>query len=145
MNFTLQQFVAYEVFKRFHLYERLPFVIISTTCPDMSVAYFRLKGVAFPKFERFGWHHVVVGIYQYGLGVRVYDFLSKNNRVTFGGHYEGFIRSGFEQQLCPAFGAGKHIVVMLGFGTDAWNANEAEQVFQHFRLVLGDVFLYFHG
>ena len=96
-------------------------------------------------FTRFGWHHVVVGIYQYGLGVRVYDFLSKNNRVTFGGHYEGFIRSGFEQQLCPAFGAGKHIVVMLGFGTDAWNANEAEQVFQHFRLVLGDVFLYFHG
>ena len=30
-------------------------------------------------------------------------------------------------------------------GTDAWNANEAEQVFQHFRFVLGDVFLYFHG
>ena len=57
---------------------------------------------------------------------------------------EGFIRSGFEQQLCPAFGAGKHIVVMLGFGTDAWNANEAEQVFQHFRLVLCNIFLYFH-
>ena len=38
------------------------------------------------------------GIYQYGLGVRVYDFLSKNNRVAFGGHYEGFIRSGFEQR-----------------------------------------------
>ena len=48
-------------------------------------------------------------------------------------------------RLCPAFGAGKHIVVMLGFGADAWNANEAEQVFQHFSLVLGDVFLYFHG
>ena len=110
----------------------------------MSVAYFRLKGFAFPKFERFGRHHVVVGIYQYGLGVRVYDFLSKNNRVAFGGHYEGFIRSGFEQQLCPAFGAGKHIVVILGFGTDAWNTDEAEQVFQHFRLVLCNIFLYFH-
>src|SRR5699024_10612119 len=124
---------------------RLPFVIISTTCPDRSVAYLRRKGVAFPKFERFGWHHGGVGIYQYGLRGPVYDCLSKKKRDTFGGHYEGYIRSRLEQQLCPAFGAGKHIVVMLGFGTDAWNANEAEQVFQHFRLVLGDVFLYFHG
>ena len=51
----------------------------------------------------------------------------------------GLVGPGFEQQLAPALGAGQHVVVVLGLGTDARDADEAEQLVQHPRLVLLDI------
>ena len=35
------------------------------------------KGLLFPEFQRFGGHYVVVCVYQYGFGFRVYNLLSE--------------------------------------------------------------------
>ena len=65
-----QQVVLYQIFKSLYLNERLSFVIVRTARPDVSVAYFGLEGIAFPEFQRFGGHYVVVG---FGFGTDAGD------------------------------------------------------------------------
>ena len=64
----------------------------------MPVAYLRFKRAAFPKLQRFGGHHIVVCVYKYGFGFRVYHFLSEHNGISCRRHHQCFIRAGFQQQ-----------------------------------------------
>ena len=97
LDVIFQQFVLDEIFEGFDLDKGLSFVIIRSACPDVSVPYFGFEGLAFPQFQRFGRHYVVVGVDQYCFGIRVNDLLCENNRVTLGRHHQCFLHSGFEQ------------------------------------------------
>ena len=66
LHVVAEQAFAHHVFERFHLYHGLSFVIVRSACPNTSVAYLRLERLAFPKFQRLGGHHVVMGINEYG-------------------------------------------------------------------------------
>ena len=128
-----QQVILYQIFKSLYLDEGLSFVIVRTARPDVAVAYFGLEGIAFPEFQRFGGHYVVVCVYQYGFGFRVYNLLSEYDGIASRRHYQCFVCTGGEQQLRPAF------------GTDAGDTDKTEQFFQHSGFVLCDIFLYFHN
>ena len=141
LHVVRQQTVADEVFEGFHLDERLALVIVGAACPDAPVAQLGFEGVAFPQFQRFGRHHVVMGVDEDGLCFGVHNLLGEHHRVSLRGHHQGFVCTGLEQQLTPAFGAGQHVVVVFGFGADAGNADEAEQFVQHAGLVFGDISL----
>jgi len=41
---------------------RLALVVVSTTCPDVTVTHFGFEGFALPKVKRFGGHHVIVTV-----------------------------------------------------------------------------------
>ena len=69
-----EQAFAHHVFECFYLNHGLPLVIVRAACPDASVTDFRFEWLAVPKFQRFGGHHVVVGVDQYGRCVRVNAF-----------------------------------------------------------------------
>ena len=140
-----QQVILYQIFKSLYLDEGLSFVIVRTARPDVAVAYFGLEGIAFPEFQRFGGHYVVVCVYQYGFGFRVYNLLSEYDGIASRRHYQCFVCTGGEQQLRPAFGTRQHVVVVFGFGTDAGDTDKTEQFFQHSGFVLCDIFLYFHN
>ena len=82
-----QQVVLYQIFKSLYLDEGLSFVIVRTARPDVAVAYFGLERIAFPEFQRFGGHYVVVCVYQYGFGFRVYNLLSEYDGIASRRHY----------------------------------------------------------
>ena len=131
-----------QVFEGLGLDERLSFVVIGSACPDTSVAHFGFKRSALPEFQRFGGHHIVVGVHQHGLCLGGNGLLGEHHGVAGRGHHVCLVRSRFQQELAPALGAGQHVVFVFGLGTDAGDADEAEQFVQHPRLVVLDIVFY---
>ena len=142
---VFQQTFTHQVFEGFGLNHRLALVVIGTAGPDAAVTDFRFERLAFPEFQRFGRHDIVMGINQYGGCLWIYLFLGIDQGISLGWHDVGFIGSGFQQQLAPAFGTGQHVFLVLRKGTDTGNPDEAEKFFQKSVFVLLNVLSDFHN
>ena len=142
LDIMAQEVVLYEIFKGFYLRERLSFVIISSACPNVSVANLGFKGIGVPKFERFGRHHVIVSIHQHSRCRRVYDFLTINKRISLGRNHFHVVCTSFGEQFLPTHSTTLYVAFALGMRTDARNADEREKFFEKSRFIGGDIFLY---
>ena len=142
LHIVLQQVVLVDVFKRLSLNERLSFIVVSTTRPDVSVFDNWLEWFGLPKLEWFSWHHVVVAVNQNRLGIWVYYSFCINHRIALWRHHFCFVYTSFQKQFLPSFGTAHHIFLMVWLCTYAWNAYQAEKLFEHSRLVFFYIFLY---
>lgn len=115
---------------------------IGTTRPNMSISYFCFKGIAFPKLERFGRHHVIMPINKHGFRHWVDHLFGINNRISLGRHDFYFVYSCHEEQLFPSVSAGNHILVMFWLCTYAGDADKTKKLIQHSFLVFFDVGLH---
>ena len=65
-----------------YLYHGLPFVVVGSSPPNVSVADYGLEGFALPKLKRLHGHYIVVTVYKDGFCARVYNALGKNHGIT---------------------------------------------------------------
>ena len=145
LHVVAEQAVAHEILEGFHLHEALSLVVVGTAGEDVPVAHFGLGGVGMPEVERCHGHHVVVAVDEHGGSGRVYDTFGVDERIALGGHHFGAVHAGLEEEFAPAFGAAEAVGVVGGFGTDAGDAQQAEEFVQEARFVLLEVVLHGHS
>ena len=142
LHVDAQQVVAHEIFESLDLYHRLALVVVGPAAPHGTVAHDGLEGSRRPGRKRLGRHHVVVAVDENGGSIGRDEALAIDNGVALGGHHLDPFGTGLVQQLCPAAGTALHIVVVLGLGADARNAQQTEPFAQEAGLVFVDVRFY---
>ena len=136
-----QQVVLHNILECLGLDERLALVVVGSACPNASVAHLSLEWFAFPKFERFCGHNVVVTVDEHRFGIGIYHLFAVNHRIPIRRHHLGTVYSGHQQQLFPPFGATLHVGFVRLLRANTGYADKAEKLIEHTFFVLLNILL----
>ena len=124
------------------MHEKLSLIIIGPPSPYSAILDDRLERIRIPLIERFRRLNVIVTIYQYGICLRVNDFLPIHHRISHGFTYPGFIGTGLHEKIGQRFRTEIHVSLVLLLRTYGRDAENSEQFFEESLLVLFDIFFH---